>query len=137
MQMQIGPFRFDVATGTEYAELKRHARRRWLARERFGQPPALKDLGRDAETITVRGTVWVRAAADLAALAALRTAAGVDPDGAAPEPLPVYLGGGPGASGVFLGAWAVTRLAETERTLRADGAPTRVDFTVTLQEAAP
>ncbi len=80
---------------------------------------------------------WVRAAADLAALAALRTAAGVDPDGAAPEPLPVYLGGGPGASGVFLGAWAVTRLAETERTLRADGAPTRVDFTVTLQEAAP
>ena len=92
MQMQIGPFRFDVATGTEYAELKRHARRRWLARERFGQPPALEDLGRDAETITVRGTVWVRAAADL---------------------------------------------AETERTLRADGAPTRVDFTVTLQEAAP
>ena len=43
MQMQIGPFRFDVATGTEYAELKRHARRRWLARERFGQPPALED----------------------------------------------------------------------------------------------
>ena len=137
MQMQIGPFRFDIAAGTEYTELRRHARRRWLARERVGQPPALEDLGRDAETITVRGTVWIRTATDLTALAALKAAAGLDPEGAPPAPLPAYLGGGPGASGVFLGPWAVTRLAETERALRADGAPTRVDFTVTLQEASP
>ena len=137
MQMQIGTFVFDVAAGTEYAELRRYARRRWTARERFGQPPTLEDLGRDAETLTVRGTVWVRTAADLAAFAALRAAAGLDPEGDPPAPLPVYLGGGPGASGAFLGDWAVTRLGETERALRADGAPTRVDFTVTLQEAAP
>ena len=136
MQMQVGPFRFDVAAGTEYSELRRHARRRWAARERFGQPPALEDLGRDAETLTVRGTIWVQSATDLTALAALKTAAGLDAEADPPDPLPVYLGGGPGASGVFLGQWVVTRLAETERTLRADGTPTRVDFTVTLREAA-
>ena len=70
MQMQIGPFRFDIAAGTEYTELRRHARRRWTARDRFGQPPALEDLGRDAETLTVRGTVWIRTAAVSTALAA-------------------------------------------------------------------
>ena len=132
MQMQIGSFRFEVP-GAEYRDLSRQHRRRWVARERHGLPPVLEDLGRDADSITLTGTVWVRRAADLDAFAALRIDAGLDPDTEA-EALPVFLGGGGGASGDYLGLWAVEQLHVRERQLRLDGIPSRVDFSVRLRE---
>ena len=134
MQMQIGTFRFEVAPGgAEYRELQRRSRRRWSTRERYGHPPELEDLGRDAGRIDLRGTVWVEDASDIEALAALRSQAGLEP-GTAAEPLPVFLGGSAGSSGDYLGRWAVTRLHETERTLRENGIPIRIDFRVSILE---
>ena len=134
MQMQIGTFRFEVAAGgAEYRELQRRGRRRWATRERYGLPPELEDLGRDASRIDLRGTVWVEEASDIVALADLRSQAGLEPDTTA-EALPVFLGGSAGSSGEYLGRWAVTRLDETERTLRENGIPIRIDFRVSLLE---
>ena len=136
MQMQIGVFRFEVAPGgAEYQEMQRRYRRRWSTRERYGRPPDLEDLGRDATRIDLRGTVWVEDAADIEALANLRLFAGLDVGGAGIAQ-PVFLGGGAGSSGSFLGLWAVTRLDETERSLRANGIPIRIDFRVSLLEKA-
>ena len=132
MQMQIGSFRFEVPAA-EYRDLSRRYRRRWVARERHGLPPVLEDLGRDADSITLTGTVWVRRAADLDAFAALRIDAGLDPDTEA-EALPVFLGGAAAASGDYLGLWAVEQLQVRERQLRLDGIPSRVDFSVRLRE---
>ena len=138
MQMQVGSFRFEVAPpgGAEYTELARRRRRRWAARERHGQPAQLEDLGRDADTMDLRGTVWVRSSADLAALDALRSEAGLPgEEGAEPQPLAVFRGGDDDAnSGEYLGQWVVTRLAERERDLRLDGAPTRIGFELSLME---
>ena len=77
--------------------------------------------------------MWVDDAADIEALADLRTLAGLEPDTEA-EVLPVFLGGGAGSSGQYLGRWAVTRLEETERSLRENGVPIRIDFRVSLLE---
>lgn len=139
MQMQVGGFRFEAAAGgAEYSELTRRARRRWAARERHGRPAQLEDLGRDAEVITLRGDVWVSAAADLAALDALRTEAGLSRSDDAPaRPLPVFRGGGAGDSGEYLGEWAVTALTERERNLRFDGTPARISFDLSLTEHVP
>ncbi|MDE0203345.1 MAG: phage tail protein [Rhodospirillaceae bacterium] len=134
MQMQVGTFRFEVAPGSaEYQELQRRGRRRWGTRDRYGLPPELEDLGRDANRIDLRGTVWVDEAADIEALADLHTLAGLEP-GTGAETLPVFLGGGAGSSGQYLGLWAVTRLEETERSLRENGVPIRIDFRVSLLE---
>ena len=132
MQMQIGSFRFEVP-GAEYGELSRRYRRRWAARERHGATPVLEDLGRDADSITLTGTVWVRRAADLDAFAALRVDAGLDPDTEA-APQAVFLGGGGAASGAYLGMWVVEQLQVRERELRLDSVPARVDFNVRLRE---
>ena len=132
MQMQIGDFRFE-APGAEYAELTRRYQRRWAARERHGLPPALEDLGRDADSITLTGTVWVRRAADLDAFAGLRRDAGLDPDGQA-KPLAVFLGGGGNSSGDHIGLWVVEQVQVRERRLRFDGIPARVDFTIRMRE---
>lgn len=134
MQMRVGTFRFEVAPGgAEYQELQRRSRRRWSTRERYGLPPELEDLGRDAVRIDLRGTVWVKAAADIEALAALRAQAGLEP-GEKARTLPVFLGGSSGSSGDYLGQWAVTRLDETERSLRENGIPIRIDFRISLLE---
>ena len=136
MQMQVGSFRFEVAPGgAEYTELARRRRRRWAARERHGQPAQLEDLGRDAETMDLNGTIWVRSAADLVALDSLRLEAGLPgEEGAEPQPLAVFRGGDDANSGEYLGQWVVTRLNERERDLRLDGAPTRIGFELGLME---
>ncbi len=134
MQLQIGTFRFEVAPGgAEYRELQRRSRRRWAPRQRHGLPPELEDLGRDAGRVDLRGTVWVEKAADIDALAGLRSQAGLEP-GTAAATLPVFLGGSAGSSGEYLGRWAVTRLDETERSLRENGIPIRIEFRVSLLE---
>lgn len=132
MQMQIGSFAFQ-AQGPEYVSLARRSARRWMPRERHGRPPALDDLGRQADEITLRGTVIVQTARDLEALSALREAAGLagDADAAA---MPVYIGGGAGSSGTFLGYFAIRRLRTTERDLRLESIPARIDFQVELLE---
>lgn len=130
--MQIGSFAFQ-AQGPEYATLERRSARRWVRRERHGRPPALDDLGRQADEITLRGTVVVRTARDLAALDALREAASLAGDADAVS-LPVYIGGGAGASGTYLGQFVVQRLRTTERDLRFSSIPTRIDFQVSLLE---
>ena len=134
MQMQIGAFRFEAGAGAaEYRTRQRIRRRRWVRRERHGRPPELEDLGRDADEMRLSGSIWVRVAADLGALDALRDVAGLATGGDA-EPLGVYLGGGQGTSGEYIGEWVVTELETTDERLRLDGVPARVDFRVVLVE---
>ena len=134
MQMQVGEFRFDVG-GAEYQELSRVRARRWDERARHGKPPEVEDLGREAERIELTGTVWIESSEHLAAFDALVNEAGLAPERAS-TPLPVFLGGGSGSSGEYLGQWAVTRLEVTEQTLRLDGIPTEMAFTVSLLEVS-
>lgn len=135
-QMQVGSFRFEAAAGrAEYSELMRRRERRWAGRERHGRPAQLEDLGRAAETLDLRGTIYVRTAADLAALDDLRREAGLPgDDGARPQPLGVFRGGDDTHSGEYLGQWVVVRVVERERDLRLGGAPTRISFEISLLE---
>ena len=72
--------------------------------------PEFDDLGRDAEQITLRGTIWIRSSADLAGLSGLMRDGGVTTEAEAdpPQPLPVFLGGNNGASGDHIGNWVVS-----------------------------
>lgn len=134
MQMQIGAFRFEAAAGAaEYRTLQHIRRRRWARRERHGRPPELEDLGRDADEVRLSGSVWVRAAADLAALHELIAGARLDTDDGA-TPLGVYVGGSTGTSGEYVGEWVVTEVDTTDEGLRFDGVPARIDFRITLVE---
>ena len=130
--MQIGSFRFQVP-GVEYTELARRSQRRWAARERHSLPPILEDLGRDADSITLTGTVWVRSGADVDAFAVLQREAGLVADEDA-APLPVFLGGGNADSGEFIGMWVVEQLHTRDRKLRVDGVPALISFSVRLKE---
>ena len=137
MQIQIGTFQFEAAGGGRGIY-----RPDPPAPEAVGatgaarQTPELDDLGRDAEQITLRGTIWIRSSADLAGLSGLIREGGLTTEAEAdpPQPLPVFLGGNNGASGDHIGNWVVSRITERETTLRIDGVPTRIDFSVMLTE---
>ena len=143
MQAQIGQFRFEAAPGAaEYQSLARQRQRRWAARERHGQPPLLEDLGREADTLDLAGTLWVSTGDDLRAFDALKREAGLQQrrpgdDDVDLIPLAVFLGGSDSESGEHIGQWVVTRLHEREHDLRFDGVPARVDFEITLREFIP
>lgn len=131
MQIQVGEFRFEAPA--EYRELGRRRSRRWAARERHGLPPVLEDLGRDADTITLTGSVWVRTRRDLDAFAVLLRQAGLAA-GEDAEPLPVFMGGGDMSSGDYLGLWVVELLHTRDRDLRLENVPARIEFSCRLRE---
>ncbi len=140
MQIQIGDVRFDARNLAAH-ETERIRARRWTPRARRGQPPALEDLGREAETLRLMGQIPIRTARDRRRLDGLRQAAGLTRAAAAGEreqpakALPLFAPGPSGA--VHLGWWAVTELTATERQLRTDeGIPTVIEFTLTLLEHA-
>ena len=132
MQMQVGVFRFE-AGGAEYQKLTRRLARRWEERPRHGLTPELEDTGRAAEVIEISGVVPVWSADHLAALEELAEVASLRSDEDA-KPVPVFLGGGDGSSGQYLGMFAIAALEWTERSLRFNGIPTEIDFSVALKE---
>ena len=143
MQAQVGVFRFEAAPGAaEFQSLARQRQRRWASRERYGRPARLEDLGRDADTLDLAGTLWITTADDLRAFDALKEQSGL-PDvydrstELKPAAQSVFIGGGEQDSGQYIGQWVVTRLHERERDLRLDGVPTRVDFEISLKEYVP
>lgn len=134
MQMQIGAFRFEVG-GAEYQQLRRVRGRRWATRDRHGKPAEVEDLGRLNDQVELAGTVWVENSDHLATFDELVAEAGLAREGEG-KPLPVFLGGGSGSSGEYLGLWAVERLETVDGSLRHDGIPTEIEFTVSLLEVA-
>ena len=134
MQMQIGAFRFEVG-GTEYQALRRMRRRLWETRARHGKPPEVEDLGRDADRVELTGTAWVSTSDHLAAFDELVSEGGLERGGSG-KLLPVFLGGGSGSSGEYLGMWALESLETVEEELRHDGIPTEIQFTAALIEVA-
>lgn len=142
MQIQLGSFSFAAAAGgAEYSEARRRSTRRWVERRRHGRPPALEDLGRGAGALELSGTIWVKTAADLGALDALRVAGGLGAAAGEPPgslPLPLFSGSDSATSSVRVwhGWWVIQRMTERRRMLRVDGTPTRIDFSLSLIEHA-
>ena len=131
--IQIGTFRF-TGGGAEYQQIQRMRRRRWERRERHGRPPEVEDLGRDADTIRLTGSIWVERGAQIDALAALADLAGMGA-GQGAATVPVFAGGESADSGEYLGRWVITELDTTDDILRLGGIPALISFEIGLLEA--
>ena len=118
--MSLGEYRFGVSTAA-FQELVHATEYRWAAQERLGRLPARQYLGPGEETITLRGVVHPFYKGGLGQLDSMRTEAGRG------EPLRLTEG-----TGRVLGTWVIERIEETRRVLDADGAPRRIEFTLTL-----
>ena len=129
MQIQLGSFRFE-SPGAEYSSLVRRLQRRWVQRARIGRPPAMVDLGRGAEEVTLRGQVHITSHATLTALDDLVEQAGFSRAGDDAPAMPLFAEGGQ-----LAGWWVVQRIEISEGNLR-DAIPALIRFTVHLVEDA-
>lgn len=121
VMMALGAFRFGVNRAS-YQSFTRSAAWRWEKIDRIGRAPALQYLGPDADEITLEGVIYPHFNGGLRQMELMRAIAGTG------QPMILVDG-----LGWVWQRWAITAVEETRSVLMADGAPLRIDFTISLQ----
>lgn len=121
MMMIFGSFIFSIPTAT-YQQLQRKTSWRYGSNNRVGDMPAYQFLGRGDDTITIEGSIVPEFGSQLS-LTALRTMGDVGKSYA-------LIAG----TGKVLGLYKLDDMSETQTYFFKDGAPRKVDFTLTLTQ---
>ena len=123
VMMTLGPHVFAINT-TAYDTFRRQSAWRWPKQDRIDRHPARQFTGPDSQTITLSGFILPHFnKGGIDALNRLREA------GDHGRPLLLVDG-----RGFVHGDWVIASLEETRTALFADGAPRRIDFTITLDD---
>ena len=121
VMMALGAFRFGV-NRANYQEFTRSASWRWEPQDRIGRRPALQFLGPGSDEITLQGTIYPHFKGGLRQVEMMRLVAS--------QGAPLILVDG---LGWVWERWVITSVDETKTLFMADGAPRRIEFTMTLR----
>lgn len=122
---RLGAFMFSLDTAA-FAELSRVSTYRWEGKNRIGRKPAQQNVGSGADTIRLNGTIYPHYRGGLGQMGALRALASTG------EPLPLIYAFE--SAGQYCGRWCVTEISETRTVFFDNGAPRRIEFTLSLTE---
>lgn len=120
VMMQFGLLQFSLATAA-YQSLLRSSEYRWARIPRVGAADALQFTGIGNETIELAGVIYPDFMGGVAEVDKMRTQASLG------IPLPMVSG-----AGRVLGLWVCTAVSETQEVFWANGAPRRVDFSMSV-----
>lgn len=121
MMIALGLFVFSLHT-LAYQELQRQTNWRHPSSNRVGAAPARQFVGKGEDTITLNGLIVPEVAGERISLDALRLMADTG------KAWPMVEG-----TGRIYGLWIIESLGETNTLFFKDGAPRRIEFTITLQ----
>jgi len=121
VMMALGTFRFGV-NAAAYQSFKRSASFRWEKVDRAGRAPALQFLGPDAQEITLEGVIYPAFKGGLRQVEGMRAVAGLG------QPLMLVDG-----LGWIWERWAITSVEEHKSVFLADGAPRKIEFSLSLR----
>lgn len=121
VMLALGALRFGVSRET-YQTMTRTAAYRWAPQARLGRAPAMQFLGPDSEEITLEGVIYPHFKGGLRQIELMRLIA------ATGQPQILVDG-----MGFVWQRWCITSVEETRSVTMADGAPRRIDFTITLK----
>lgn len=121
VMMGLGLFRFGLK-GAAYQTFRRSAAFRWEKLDRVGRAPALQFLGPDADEITLEGVIYPHFKGGLHQVELMRLRARTG--------LPMMLVDG---LGWVWDRWVITNVEETKSVFLANGAPRKIEFSLTLQ----
>lgn len=122
---RLGSFQFGMDTAA-FQDLQRSSAYRWEAKNRIGRQPAMQNTGRNADTISLSGTIYPHWRGGLGQIGALRDMA------ATGEPFPLVYAFE--TSGQYCGLWCIESIDETRTAFLDGGAPRKIDFKLTLKE---
>lgn len=121
VMMALGTFRFGISNGA-YQKFSRTAAYRWNKVERAGRTPALQYTGPDAQEITIEGVIYPHYRGGLRQVDLMRLRAGLG--------IPMMMVDG---LGWVWQRWVIVRIEERKSVFLRDGAPRKIEFTITLQ----
>lgn len=121
VMMALGGLRFGVNRAS-YQKFTRMAEYRWEAQDRLGRAPALQYLGPGKEEITLEGVIYPHFKGGLRQIELMRLLAR--------QGQPMILVDG---LGWVWERWVITRVDETKTHFLPDGAPRKIEFSVTLR----
>ncbi|SMH35740.1 phage tail protein [Maritimibacter sp. HL-12] len=123
VMMALGLFRFG-ASAPSHQIARRSSSWRWEPVPRLGVPEGLQYLGPGEDIITLEGVIYPHFSGGLRQVDRMRAMAGA----AVPTPMMLVDGGG-----WVWGLWVIQNIEETKSFLMADGAPRKIEFTITLR----
>ncbi|RGP54402.1 phage tail protein [Pseudomonas abyssi] len=123
MMMALGLYVFSLHTAA-YQDFQRQTNWRHPSSPRVGAAPARQYVGKGEDTITLSGVIVPEIAGERLSLDALRLMADTG------KAWPLVEG-----TGRIYGVWAIESISETATLFFKDGAPRRIEFTLTLQRA--
>ncbi|PIV72870.1 MAG: phage tail protein [Rhodobacteraceae bacterium CG17_big_fil_post_rev_8_21_14_2_50_65_11] len=121
VMMALGAFRFGV-NHAAYQSLTRQAAWRWEKLDRVGRAPALQYLGPDAHDLVLEGVIYPHFKGGLRQVELMRATADLG--------RPMMLVDG---LGWIWEQWVIVGVEERKSYFMRDGAPRKIEFTVTLR----
>jgi phage protein U len=120
VMMALGAFRFGINRAS-YQNFSRAASFRWEAQDRLGRAPAMQFLGPGADEITLEGVIYPHFKGGLRQVELMRLMA------RAGQPMMLVDG-----LGWAWERWVITSVEERKSVFLADGAPRKIEFTISL-----
>lgn len=121
VMIALGSFRFGLSSAN-YQSFTRTASYRWRKVDRVGIFPAMQYAGPDTQEITIEGVIYPHYKGGLRQMDKMRTQAYIG--------LPMMMVDG---LGYVWQRWVIVRVEEKKTYLMADGAPRKIDFSITLK----
>jgi phage protein U len=121
MMMALGLYVFSLST-TAYQQLQRQTGWRHPSNPRVGALPARQFVGKGDDTITLSGLIVPEISGQQLSLDALRLM------GDSGKAWPLVEG-----TGRIYGLWVIENVQQTSTLFFKDGAPRRIEFSITLQ----
>ena len=121
VMMALGGFRFGISNGA-YQQFSRTASYRWNKVDRVGRAPTLHYTGEGAQEITIEGVIYPHFKGGLRQVELMRLKAGAG--------MPMMMVDG---LGWVWKRWVITRVEERKSVFMRDGAPRKIEFSMTLQ----
>ena len=120
---KLGDFLFE-AKGTSFSSIERESTYNWTSQDRLGSSPARQFMGMGEETIDLPGVIYPHMFGGMDSLNKIRKLAG--------SGKPQVLSYTDEKQGQYKGKWTIDRITETRSEFIAEGAPRKIEFTITI-----
>lgn len=128
VMLALGDYRFSVETAA-YEDLVRTRTWDWTEQSLIGGFPSMQLTGKSAPAITLAGVIYPEHLGGYEQVGLMTTEA----DKGVPLDLLAFTND---EAGVSLGQWVITGLTDRQGVFRANGAPRRIEFTITIKRYA-
>jgi hypothetical protein len=120
---KIGNFLFE-ADGTTFSGMDRESEYVWQSQKRLGLSPSRQYMGQGEDTVQITGTIYPHMSGGLGSINKLRALAKTGK--------PQVLSYTDEKQGQYMGKWAIDRIQENRSEFIKEGAPKKIEFTLSL-----